>query len=208
MKKKFRQLMSERCKDFGLTDKAIDELTELAVKGIASDASDDDINKAVDSLVPFAKAMQAEITRKTQKRTAPQEATEPLRSNGGQGDGEANGANGGQQVPEWFRSEMATFNSKLRKLEEENAALKDREARALRATKISDKARELGIPDFLMKRVALADDADIEKELTEYKQELVNNSLMPKEAAGEPASSEKAMREAAKSWAQSLPNAS
>ena len=69
MKKKFRTALSERCKDFGLTDKALDDLTELGIKSLKDDASDEDITKAVDLLVPYAKAIQGEITRKTRKTT-------------------------------------------------------------------------------------------------------------------------------------------
>lgn len=57
MKKKFRKLLSEKCKDMGLTDKALDHLVEIG-EGLADDASDEDIAAKVDSLVPYAKAMQ------------------------------------------------------------------------------------------------------------------------------------------------------
>ena len=67
MKKKFRKLLSEKCKDMGLTDKALDDLVEIGAEGLADDASDEDIAAKVDSLVPYAKAMQGEITRKTQR---------------------------------------------------------------------------------------------------------------------------------------------
>ena len=45
----------------GLTEKAIDELISLGDKGLTEDSSDEDIKKVVDSLEPFAKAMQGEI---------------------------------------------------------------------------------------------------------------------------------------------------
>ena len=71
---------------------------------------------------------------------------------------------------------------------------------------IAAKAKELGIPDFLMKRFSLADDADIDKELTDYKQELVTNSLMSADGADFMSSSEQAAKDDAKKWADSLPN--
>ena len=67
MKTKLRKILSELCKDMGLTDKALDELSEIGAQGLATDASDEDIKKAADSLVPYAKLMQGEITRKTRK---------------------------------------------------------------------------------------------------------------------------------------------
>ena len=57
-----------------------------------------------------------------------------------------------------------------------------------------------------MKRFSIADDADYVKELTDYKQELVNNKLMSADNAGEKGTEEQAMKDAAKSWAESLPN--
>ena len=65
MKKKFRKLLSENCKDMGLTGKALDDLVEIGAEGLDDDASDEDIAAKVDSLMPYAKAMQGEITRKT-----------------------------------------------------------------------------------------------------------------------------------------------
>ena len=63
MKKKFRKLLSEKCKDMGLTDKALDDLVEIGAEGLADDASDEDIAAKVDSLVPYAKAMQGRRSR-------------------------------------------------------------------------------------------------------------------------------------------------
>ena len=59
MKKKFRKLLSEKCKDMGLTGKALDDLVEIGgAEGLDDDASDEDIAAKVDSLMPYAKAMQ------------------------------------------------------------------------------------------------------------------------------------------------------
>lgn len=44
MKKKFRKLLSEKCKDMGLTDKALDDLVEIGAEGLADDASDEDLS--------------------------------------------------------------------------------------------------------------------------------------------------------------------
>ena len=181
MKKKFRKLLSEKCKDMGLTDKALDDLVEIGAEGLADDASDEDIAAKVDSLVPYAKAMQGEITRKTQ-RPKPQSNDE----------GEDEGGNE-DEAPEWFKP----FQKKLTDLETENAALKAEKAKTTRQAEISAKAKKLGIPDYLMKRVSFAEDD---------KQELVTNNLMPKEQAHETGSSKEAMEADAKAWAESLPN--
>ena len=113
MKKKFRKLLSEKCKDMGLTDKALDDLVEIGAEGLADDASDEDIAAKVDSLVPYAKAMQGEITRKTQR---PKPQSKKPQSND---EGEDEGGNE-DEAPEWFKP----FQKKLTDLETENAALK------------------------------------------------------------------------------------
>lgn len=195
MKKKFRKLLSEKCKDMGLTDKALDDLVEIGAEGLADDASDEDIAAKVDSLVPYAKAMQGEITRKTQR---PKPQSKKPQSND---EGEDEGGNE-DEAPEWFKP----FQKKLTDLETENAALKAEKAKTTRQSEISAKAKKLGIPDYLMKRVSFAEDADLDKELADYKQELVTNNLMPKEQAHETGSSKEAMEAAAKAWAESLPN--
>lgn len=195
MKKKFRKLLSEKCKDMGLTDKALDDLVEIGAEGLADDASDEDIAAKVDSLVPYAKAMQGEITRKTQR---PKPQSKKPQSND---EGEDEGGNE-DEAPEWFKP----FQKKLTDLETENVALKAEKAKTTRQAEISAKAKKLGIPDYLMKRVSFAEDADLDKELADYKQELVTNNLMPKEQAHETGSSKEAMEAAAKAWAESLPN--
>lgn len=201
MKKKLLTLLTGKCKDMGLTEKALGELVELGSEGLSDDASDEDIAKKVDSLVPFAKAMQAEITRKTQKKqSTTKQSTEEEEGNG---EGENKGGN---EVPEWFKTEMQKRDKQISDLIKENETLKANESKKSRAEQIAAKAKELGIPDFLMKRFSIADDADIEKELTEYAQDLVNNKLMSKDSAHELSSSEEAMRKEAKAWAEALPN--
>lgn len=198
MKKKFRQLLSDKCKDMGLTEKAIDNLVDLGVDGLKDDASDEDVNKAVDFVVPYAKAMQAEITRKTRKT----QSNSSQSTDEGEGEGEQNNG-GSKEAPDWFKP----FQEKLTALEQENATLKAEKSKSEREAKIAAKAKTLGIPDYLMKRYTLAEDADIDKELEAFKQDLVNNNLMPKEQAHETGTTLDAMKADAKSWASSLPDA-
>lgn len=199
MKIKLRKTLSELCKDMGLTDKALDELTELGLQGLDEKASDEDIKKAADLLVPFAKVMQGEITRKTRKSTHNQ----PKPSEG-EGEGEGEGDKDG--IAAIIAAQLAPFKEQLNKLQSENDALKAEKAKGERSALIAAEAKKLGIPEYLMKRIAIADDADITKELTEFKQDLVNNNLMPKDAASETGQKEEAMKADAKAWAESLPN--
>ena len=112
----------------------------------------------------------------------------------------------GKKMPKWFRDYKKQNDKAIKDLQDENAALKSEKAKGERTAAINLKAKELGIPDFLMKRFSIADDADIEKELKEYKQDLVTNKLMPEDKADILSSSQKAMEDDAEAWAKSLPD--
>lgn len=199
MNKRLRAALSLKCKDMGLTDKALDELTTLGSDGLSDDASDEDINKKVDFLVPYAKAMQGEITRKTSKKTQSKQKQS-------ESEGEHEGEDG-SDVPDWFKKYRNENDAALKALKEENEALKSEKAKEQRQAEINAKAKKLGIPSYLLKRMTFNDDADIDSELAEIKQDLVNNNLMPKEQAHEQEKTdEKAMTAAAEAWAKSLPD--
>lgn len=197
MKKKFRKALSEKCADFGLTSKAIDELTELGSASLKDDASDEDIAAAVDSLVPYAKAMQGEITRKTQGKPS---ANKPSNKEG-EGEGENTST-----VPDWFKQYQQSNDARMAALEKENTELKAEKAANARAKIIADTAKELGIPDFLLAGRTFAEDADIKKELTEFKQKLVNHNLVSKGQSYEAATATEQMDSEEDAWAKSLPD--
>ena len=200
MKKKFLSALEIKCKDMGLSKPALNELTEIGTASLKDDATDDDINAAVDSLVPFAKAMQAETTRKTSRKPSTEQST-----GNGEGDGEGEQKPGGKSdddMPEWAKAMQTQLNS----LASENAALKAEKAKSERTATIAEKVKSLGIPEYLVKRMTFADDADIDAELTSLKQDLVNNNLMPKGHAHEGGSTEAQDIADAEAWAQSLPD--
>lgn len=192
MIKKLLKVLQAKCKDFGLSEKAIEDLATSGSEGLKEDSSDEDIEKTADSLARYAKLMQAEVTRKSQKKVV----EDPKPQDEGKGSDE----------PEWFKNYKAEQERAMKELKDENAAMKLEKSKADRNATIAAKAKELGIPDFLMKRISIADDADIDKELTEYKQELVTNSLMPGDKADILSSSEQAAKDDAKAWANTLPN--
>lgn len=201
MNKKLRKTLSEKCKDMGLTDKALDELCELGSQGLEEDASEEDVAAKADLLVPYAKAMQGEITRKTSKnRNQPKPS-----SKDGDGGGDNEG-NDDKDVPEWFKKQMETVNKKISDLETENQTLKAEKTKAERNNIIAEKAKKLGLPQSLVSRMSFADDADLDKELEAVKQDWVNSNLMPKGAALETGKTEEAMKADAKAWAESLPS--
>jgi len=180
---KLRKSLSELCKDFGLTDKALDELAENGSQGLKDDSSDEDVKKVADSLVNFARMMQGEITRKTSKSKHEEEKSallkqiEELKAKLQNPNPTPQPPKPSADEPEWFKSYREQQEQTIKQLKEEADKFKLEQAKRLRTEQINAKAKELGIPSFIMKNVAIADDADYEKVLSEIKQELVNNSL-------------------------------
>jgi len=198
MKIKFKKALSEKLKDMGLTEKAIDDLVELGCKGLKDDSSDEDINAAVDLLVPYAKVMQGEITRKTRKTTTHNQTKtdEEVEVEGEQD----------AKIASIIAKQLAPLTDTVNKLKEENEALKAEKAKGERSALIAEKAKKLGIPEFLMKDRTIPEDADIDKVLGDFKNELVSHSLMPKDAAQETGKVEDQMKADADAWAKGLPD--
>lgn len=196
MKKKLLAALTAKCKQYGLTPKAIEELVELGASDLTDEATDDEIAAKVDSLVPYARLMQGEITRKTRKKSSAKPSKDE--GNGEEEDGE----NGEDDEPAW----MKKFNERLEALETENKMLKEEKAKTERASLIADKSKKLGIPEYLVKRMSFAEDADLDKELSDLKQDLVNDNLMPKDRSHELGTSEEEAKAAAEAWAQTLPD--
>lgn len=197
MNTKLFEVLKTKCKSFGLTKKALEELTELGSSELTDESTDEEIAAKADLLVPYAKAMQGEITRKTRKSSTKKQSED-------EGDGEDERDT---DAPAWFKQYQQSNDARIAALEQENSTLKAEKAATERATTIADKAKKLGIPEFMVKRLHIADDADIDAELTNFKQELVNNSLMPKGQAHEAGKVDLTQaKEDAKTWAAGLPD--
>jgi len=197
MNSKLFEVLKTKCKSFGLTKKALEELTELGSSELTDESTDEEIAAKADLLVLYAKAMQGEITRKTRKPSAKKPSED-------EGDGEDESDT---DAPAWFKQYQQSNDARIAALEQENSTLKAEKAATERATTIADKAKKLGIPEFMEKHLHIADDADIDAELTNFKQELVNNSLMPKGQAHEAGKVDLTQaKEDAKTWAAGLPD--
>lgn len=195
MKQKFQEILKDKIKDFGLSEKAIDELVEMGIEGLTAESSDEDFANNAEKLVPFAKMMQREITRKTSKKTID---PKPSEGEGKKGEGEGKG----DEMPAWAKALQESVDA----LTKENAELKASAKANERKQAITTKAKELGIPSYLVEKMAFADDADINAELTDLKQKMVTENLLPKNAVIEKGTEEAKMRENAKSWAKNLPD--
>lgn len=196
MKTKFKKALSEKLKDMGLTEKAIDDLVEIGCEGLKDDASDEDINQKVDLLVPYAKVMQGEITRKTRKPNHQTKTTEEVEVEGEQD----------AKIAAIIAKQLAPLTQSINDLKAENEALKAEKAKGERSAQIAEKAKKLGIPEFLLKDRTFPEDADLDKVLGDFKNDLVSHNLMPKGAAQETGKIEDQMKADADAWAKGLPD--
>lgn len=196
MKIKFKKALSEKLKDMGLTEKAIDDLVEIGCEGLKDDASDEDINQKVDLLVPYAKVMQGEITRKTRKPNHQTKTTEEVEVEGEQD----------AKIAAIIAKQLAPLTQSINDLKAENEALKAAKAKGERDAQIAEKAKNLGIPEFLLKDRTFPEDADLDKVLGDFKNDLVSHNLMPKGAAQETGKIEDQMKADADAWAKGLPD--
>lgn len=192
MNKKLLTVLQAKCKDFGLSKTAIEDLCKTGSEGITDETSEEDIEKRADSLASYAKLMQAEVTRKAQKPNPDKPADKPGEEKNGEDD------------PEWFKKYKTATDKKLADLETENATLKSEKSKAERTALINSTATRLGIPSALMKHFSLEEDADVEKALTDFKQDLVTEKLMPADEADITSSSEQAAKDDAEAWAKTL----
>ena len=211
MNKKLLKVLQDKCKDFGLTDKAIESLAEQGSDGLNDETSDEDIEKKADSLVPFAKLMQGEVTRKTQKQT-PKPKTKPSKKEGEEEEEEEEVDE--TQMPAWFRTYKKQNNAAIKKLTEENESLKAEKKTSERKSHIADLAKKAGVSEKMMEaQIALheayeeGDDESVNKALAAIKQVSVSENLPSADEANILSSSEKAMTDDAKAWANSLPDA-
>jgi len=214
MNKKLLKVLQDKCKDFGLTDKAIEELAKLASEGLTEESSDEDIEKKADSVVPYAKAMQGEITRKSQK-TNPKPKTKPSKKEGEEED-EEDEENDDElkDVPKWFKAFKKANDATIAKLQEENESLKAEKAKGERRSHIAELAKKAGVSEKMMEaQIALheayeeGDDEAVNKALASIKQVSVTESLPDQDNASILSTSEQAMKDDADAWAKNLPDA-
>lgn len=214
MNKKLLKVLQDKCKDFGLTDKAIEELAKLASDGLTDESSDEDIEKKADSVVPYAKAMQGEITRKSQKTNPKTTKTKQSKKEGEDEDDEDEDGEDFENAPKWFKAYKKQNDAAVAKLQEENEALKAEKAKGERKSHIEELAKKAGVSTKMMEaQIALheaydeGDDEAINKALATIKQVSVNESLPNEDNASILSTSEQAMKDDADAWAKSLPDA-
>lgn len=196
MKKNFLNVLTDKCKDMGLSEKTVQEIAEQYSDGLTEETSDEDFNSSVNRAISTAKTIQAEATRWAQK------AKESTKT-------EVNGGTSGNnktELPNALEEWQKRIEQQVTELKTENEQLKTEKTRSERSASIVAKANQLGIPAHLMKRFHIEEGEDVTQVLTEYKQELVTNKLMPESSAGVFGNSEGITKDEAEAWAKGLPD--
>ena len=214
MNAKLLKVLQDKCKDFGLTDKAIEELAKLASEGLTEESSDEDIEKKADSVVPYAKAMQGEITRKSQK-TNPKQKTKPSKKEGEEEDVEdEEDDEGDDKMPKWFKAYKKKNDDAIAALQRENEQLKAEKTKGERKSHVAELAKKAGVSEKMMEaQLALheayeeGDDDAVNAALAQIKQVSVTEKLPSADETSILSSSEQAMKDDADAWANSLPDA-
>lgn len=213
MNKKLFELLKAKCKDMGLSEKAIEEAATVASDGLKDDSPDSDIEAKANLAASFLKTTQGEATRwaQTAKQKAEDEAKKKASDDEAKkkADDEAKKKKeaeekAAQDEPAWFKTYKEEQAKKLEALETENKSFKAEKSKTERSGLIEATAKKLNIPAWRMKGVVVPDDADPEKFLADIKQDLVTNNLMAADAADSASSKEKASQELAKNLLNEL----
>lgn len=187
MRARINNLIKDKVKDFGLSQKAIEDLVSIIIDGLDDTATEETINSKIDGIVPFAKAMQAEKTRTIQ--------TVKIDNNGGEG---------GEKEPTWFVNWKAKQDAIVAELRTQLEGYEVAEKKAKRQAEIEAAAKKYNVNSVLMERFQIADDEDPDVAISEYKQKLVIAGLAKADEAPKASEIDAKLQADAEAWASSL----
>jgi len=194
MKVKILAQLKTKYANLGFGDKAFDGVADYLSKTVTEETQ---IETAIGGVEPLLKAFQGDVdkvrTELAQKKTELEElkkkSTEPAKK-----DPPA------EDEPAWFKAWKEEQTKKIEAIEKENQSFKAEKAKETRSAQVAAKVKELGIPDWRMKGVAVPenlDDAGITTFLTEIKQDMITAGLSGKPQSGLSATKEDALKQMA-----------
>lgn len=196
--------VKDKCKDMGLSEKHLKDLTEALGGGLKEDSTDEEVDAVVDQIVKIAGLSQGEVTRKMQKKTPKKKTTKATGDDDddpdSNDDDDDEGKSAIDKAVSALRKEMQDAFKQER---EERQAERDREARsasikaAMDKYKIPEKQRRFiqNVPD---------DVEDVNKYISEYAQEIVTDSLHGDESGQRKVPTQKETEDTGKRWYQRL----
>lgn len=194
MKVKILAQLKTKYANLGFGDKAFDGVAEYLTKTVTEETQ---IETAIGGVEPLLKAFQGDVdkvrTELAQKKTELEElkkkSTEPIKKDPPTED-----------EPAWFKAWKEEQTKKIEAIEKENQSFKAEKAKETRSAQVAAKVKELGIPDWRMKGVAVPDNLDeagITTFLTEIKQDMITAGLSGKPQSGLSATKEDALKQMA-----------
>lgn len=183
MKEKILSALKTKYSNLGFGDKAFDGVAEFLSKTITKE---EEVETGIAGVEMLLKAFQGDIDKvRTELSTKTKELEDLKKKNPEPPKTEP--PKPADDEPAWFKAWKEEQSKKLEALEKENQISKAEKAKEARAAQIAAKVKELGIPDWRMKGVAVPDELDetgITNFLTEIKQELVTQGLSGKVESG------------------------
>lgn len=197
--------VKDKCKDMGLSEKHLKDLTEALGGGLTEDSTEEEVNAVVEQIVKIAGYSQGELTRKLQQKKTPKK--KPTKAANTDGDDDPDDPDdsdeGKTEVEKAINALRKEMQETLRQEREERKAERDREARsasikaAMDKYKIPEKQRRFiqNVPD---------DVEDVDKYISEYAQEIVTDGLPGDESGQRKVPTQKETEDTGKSWFQRL----
>ena len=183
MKEKILSALKTKYANLGFGDKAFDGVAEFLSKTITKE---EEVETGIAGVEMLLKAFQGDIDKvRTELSTKTKELEDLKKKSPEPPNPEP--PKPADDEPAWFKAWKEEQTKKLEALEKENQVFKAEKAKETRAAQIAAKVKELGIPDWRMKGVAVPEELDetgITNFLTEIKQELVTQGLSGKVESG------------------------
>lgn len=211
MNKKLFEKVKELCKDYGLSEKYLQAITQKMGGNVEEDSTDEKlINETANLIAEVAKESQGEASRwvnksKTKKNQKPKpgddddddEEDEPDDDDEEDEPKKKKGKKGGSND---------SVSAEIKALRKELEELKTERSKGERAKSIAEAMEAHKIPKKFRERLAksISDEEDIEEAVAAIKQDLITESLMTEKSEGSKAASEQQVKEAADSLLESI----
>lgn len=179
MKAKILSALKTKYANLGFNAKALDGVASVLEKTITEE---NQIEDAVNGVEGLLKVFQADNDRsRTEYATLKAQHDELLKKQSTQGEGGSSKNEPTNDEPAWFTAYKKEQEEKLNALKTESDTLKAEKAKNARMSLITNKAKELGIPEWRVNEgFVIADDADetaIASYLANIQQNLVTAGL-------------------------------
>lgn len=186
------------CKDYGLSEKYLTTITEKLGGSIEDDSTDEKaIEEMANHIAEIAVETQGEATRWATKKkaTAPTNPKKKEVDEDNDDEADEKGKSKTQNPKE---------DDRITELQKELAELKAGKLKAERDAVIKAAQSKHKVPDWRMKGLHVPDDVDADEFMADIRQDLITQKLIPADAEGAKAATEKQVDEAAEALLESI----